>query len=125
MLALAGACDTGDVAHQDDGVDVCYGGYGLVVQIAGGTCPSAATFDKTQIKLSSGGAEQFFDLGYATDVASEVWPRGFQRDAPAQVDVILYSSTGTCRLTGSAAAVVDPEVCATVSVTTTCSCDAP
>ena len=126
MLALATGCERDeDVAHTDDGVDVCYGGYGFVVQIARGTCPSAATFDKTQIKISSGGAEQFFDLGYATDVDSEVWPPGFQRDAPAQVDVIVYSSTDGCRQTGSATAVVNPEVCATVPVTTTCACDAP
>jgi hypothetical protein len=126
LLTLASACDRQeDEPQQNDGVDVCYGGYGFVVQITRGTCPSAATFDKTQIKISSGGAEQFFDLGYATDVDSEVWPPGFQRDAPAQVDVLVYSSTDACRLSGSAAAVVDPEVCATVAVTTTCSCDAP
>ena len=124
MVALAAACENQDVAHQDDGVDVCYGGYGFVVKITRGACATAATFDRTQIHISSGGAEQFFDIGAATDIDSEVWPPGFQRDAPAQVDVTMYSSTDGCRLTGSASAQVNPEVCATVDVATTCACDA-
>jgi hypothetical protein len=129
LASLVAGCADEDVDHIDDGVDTCYGGYGLVVNVTRGACadPAGATaaFDKTQITFTSGGAQQFYDLTFGVDRDSEVWPPGFQRGAEAQVDVLLYSEKDACRLTGSAVATVDPEVCATVTVATTCDCTAP
>ena len=128
-LLLAACDDNNNVDHVDDGVDTCYGGYGLVVKVVRDACPqtgASATYDRTQITLTSDGAQQFYDLAWGADIASEVWPPGFQRLATAQVDVLLYSETGPCRLSGHAEAVVDPEVCATVNVAAnTCDCTAP
>jgi hypothetical protein len=127
LAFVLGGCADPDVAHVDDGVDTCYGGYGLVVNVARGACPvgAAASFDKTQLTLTSDGAQQFYDLAWGADAISEVWPPGFQRFADVQVDVLIYSEADSCRLTGSTTATVDPEVCATVAVDATCDCTPP
>jgi len=128
-LLLVACDDNNDINNLDDGADTCYGGYGVVVKVAHGACAAAgvdATFDKTQITFTSDGAQQFYDLAWDADIVSEVWPAGFQRFASVQIDVLLYSEAGPCRLSGTASAVVDPEVCATVDVAAnTCDCSAP
>lgn len=128
IALLLGGCGGKDVGHPDDGSDTCYGGFGVVVNMTRGACPAEganATFDKTQITFTSDGAQESFDLAWGADRVSEVWPPGFQRGAAAQVDVLIYSESGPCRFIGSATATVDPEVCATVDIATTCDCSAP
>jgi hypothetical protein len=123
IALAAGACGTGPRPEPpDDGVTRCYGGFGLVVQVERGVCTMPIDLTKMQLTLRSNGAEKRFDYGFVPDVVAEGWPFGFARGDTATIDAIVYADGGACRLEGTASAVVDPEVCATVDVATSCTC---